>query len=297
MMPGDPALPPHAWDFPPWQAARLLSGAAQEAARAWAQPVPATAILDVTWDLHRTFRDLGITLWRLSRFQDAAEPQERPHDRQHGPGSHIYRAGGATISAGTVLRDREVLRYVRRTIALGLPAGGDHGQGPPAIAAALELADAAATAYRIVGRSPSGTAADRDAAVGAFMRAVDNLDAAVENLAFRVPGPHSARLAAARAGLEHACTHLREALICSAVDFRQPGSGKQVLAMRERYPVLPHRLRPARDGPATHAARLAGAGFPPDSVLKAIIQPTPGAGCALYRPIQLGQDGARRRTS
>ncbi len=297
MMPGDPALPPQAWDFPPWQAARLLSSAAQEAARAWAQPVPATAILDVTWDLHRAFRDLGITLWRLSRFRDAAEPQERPHDRQHGPGSHIYRAGGATISAGTVLRDRGVLRYVRRTIAVGLPAGGDHGQGPPAIAAALELTDAAAMAYRIVGRSPSGTAADRDAAVGAFMRAVDNLDAAVENLASRVPGPHSARLAAAQASLEQAYTHLREALICSAVDFRQPGSGKQVLAIRERYPVLPHRLRPGQDGPVSHVAGLAGAGFPRDSVLKAITQPATGAGCAPYRPIQRGQDGARRRTS
>ncbi len=276
-MPGDPDLPAQAWDFPPWQAARLVSGAAQDAARAWAQPVPDTAILDVIWDLHRAFGDLGISLWRLSRFQDDAEPEAQPHDQQHRPGSHIYRAGGVTISAGTVLRDREVLLHVRRLIALGLPVGGDAGQGPPAIAAALELADAVAMAFRIVGRSPSGTAADRDAAVGAFMRAVDNLDAAVENLASRVPGPHSARLAAAQASLEQAYTHLREALICSAVDFRQPGSGKQVLAMRERYPVLPHRPRPAQDAPASHAARLAGASFPPNSVLKAIIQPAPGA--------------------
>ncbi len=156
-------------------------------------------------------------------------------------GSHFYRAGSAAISAGTVLRDREVLRHVRHSIALGLPAGGDAAQGPPAVAAALELEDAAAMAFRIVGRSPSGTAADRDAAVGAFMRVADNLDAAVETLASHVPGPHSARLAATQASLELACTHLREALICSAVDFRQPGSGKQALAMRERYPVLPHR--------------------------------------------------------
>lgn len=32
---------------------------------------------------------------------------------------------------------------------------------------------------------------------------------------------------------------------CSAVDFRQPGSGRQVLATRERHPVLPHRGGPA----------------------------------------------------
>ncbi len=292
-MPGDPGLPPQAWDFPPWQAARLVSGAAQEAARAWARPLPDTAILDVTWDLHRTLGDLGIALWRLSRFQDEAEPDAQPHDQRHGPGSHIYRAGSDAIRAGTVLRDREVLRYVRRSVALGLPAGGDRGHGPPAIAAALDLADAAASAFRIVGRSPSGTVTDRDAAVGAFMRAADNLDAAVENLAVRVPGSHPARLAVARAGLERVYAGLREALICSAVDFGQPGSGRQVLAMRERYPILPHRSRPAQDAPA----RLAGADFPPDSVLEAIKQPSPGAGCAPFRPLQPSQDGARRRTS
>lgn len=258
-----------AWDFPPCQAARLVSSAAQNAARAWAQPVPETAILDVTWDLHRTFRDLGIALRRLSRFQHDAEPDVQPINREHGPGSHIYRAGGATVEAGTALRDREVLEHVRRNVALGLPAGGDPEQGSPAIAAALELADAAAMAYRIVGRSPSGSAADIDAAVGAFMHVADNLDAAAENLASRVPGSHSRRLTAARAGLEQAYAHLREALICSAVDFQQPRSGKHVLAMRERYPILPHRSRSAEDAPVNHAAGLAGASFPPDTVLEA----------------------------
>ena len=143
------------------------------------------------------------------------------------PGSHIYRAGSATLDAGTVLRDREVLQHVRRNVAIGLPASAHPEQGPPAIAAALELADATAMACRIVGRSPSGTAIDRDAAVGAFVLVADNLDMAVENLAPRVPTPYSAWLAAAQTGLEQAYTHLREAVICSAVDFRQPGNGSK----------------------------------------------------------------------
>jgi hypothetical protein len=272
-VPGDPVLPARAWDFPPRQAARLVSGAAQDAARAWTQPVPAAAILHVTWDLHQTFGDLGISLWRLSRFQQTAEPDGQPGIGLHEPGSHIYRAGSATMNAGRVLRDHEVLQHVRHGIARGLPVGGDPRKGQSAITAALELADAVAMSYRIVGTAPSGTAMDRDAAVGAFLRVLDNLDAAVQNLAAHVPGLHSARLAAAQAGLEQAYTHLREALICSAVDFRQPRSGKQVLAMRERYPVLPHRSRLPQDAPASHAARLANASFPPNSVIEAIVQP------------------------
>ena len=129
LMPGDPDLPAQAWDDPPSQAARVVSGVAHDAARAWTQPLPAAAILDVTWDLHRTFRDLGIALWRLSRFQHDAEPEMQPDDQQHGPGSRFYRAGGAPISADAVLRDSEVLQHVRRTITLGLPVGGRPGQG------------------------------------------------------------------------------------------------------------------------------------------------------------------------
>jgi hypothetical protein len=277
-MPGDPSLPARAWDFPPWQAARLVSGAAQDAARAWTRSVPSAEILDVTWDLHRTLGDLGIALWRLSRFQQEAEPDGQPRTRLHEPGSHIYGAGSVTVNAGAGLLDRELIEHVRRQIAWDLPVGGDPVNGPAGITAALELADAAAMASRIVGTSPSGTAMDRDAAVGAFMRVVDNMDLAVERLAVRVSGRQSSRLAAAQADLEQAYTHLREALICSAVDFRQPGSGKQVLAMRERYPILPHRSKPAHNTLATHAARLAGAGFPPNSVIEAIVQPSQRAG-------------------
>ena len=179
------------------------------------------------------------------------------------------------MNAAAVLRDREVLDAANRHIARGLPAGGDPENGSAVVIAALGLADAAAMAYRIVGRSPSGTVQDRNAAVGAFMRVIDNLDMAVRNLAGHVPSPRSGTLAAARAGLEEAYTQLREALICSAVDFRQPRSGRQVRAMRERYPVLPHRL--ARDGPVNHVVRLAGDSFPPDSLLEAVVQPMPEA--------------------
>jgi hypothetical protein len=269
-MPGDPALAAGACDSPAWQAARLLSGAAQDAARAWILPVPRADILDVTWDLRQTLCDLGAALWRLSRFRDEAATDGPPPARLDEPGSHVYRAGSAAERTGAFLRDREVLEHVRHCIARGLPVGGDPHKCPAAVTAALELADSAAMAYRIVGRSPSGTRAERDDAVGAFMRVTDNLDAAVRNLAVHVPGPHSARLAVARAGLEETCTHLREALICSAVDFRQPRSGLQLRAMRARYPVLPSRSRPAPDATASQTARLADAGFPPGSVIEAL---------------------------
>ena len=169
-------------DCPAWQAARLLSGAAQDAARAWILPVPGPDILDVTWDLRQTFCDLGAALWRLSRFRDTAATGGLPPARLDEPGSHIYRAGGAAERTGAFLRDREVLEHVRHCVARGLPPGGDPRKGPAAVTAALELADSAAMAYRIVGRSPSGTAAERDDIVGAFMRVTDNLDAAVRNL-------------------------------------------------------------------------------------------------------------------
>jgi hypothetical protein len=274
-MPGDAALPAGACDFPPWQAARLVSGAAKDGARAWTQPVAAAEILDVAWGLHQTFRDLSISLWRLSQFRDEAKqnglpPADLPPARLHEPGSHIHRAGSAIERAGAVLRDGEVLEHVRLNIARGLPAGGDPEKSSAAVTVALELADSAAMAYRIMGRSLSGTVPERDDAVGAFMRVVDNLDVAVRNLAAHVSGPHSARLAAAQAGLNEAYTHLREALICSAVDFRQARSGRLVRAMRERYPVLPSRSRLARNVSASQAARLADASFPPGSVTEAV---------------------------
>ena len=271
-MPGDPFLPVRTWDFAPWQAARLVSGAAQDAARAWTRRLPGAALLDVTWDLHTTFRDLGIALRRMSKFRLEPEPDEV---RLHDPGSHIYRAGTVTGNTGSLLRDREVLEHVRHNIALGLPVGGDPASGNPAVAAALGLADTAAMAFRIVGPAPSGTAQARDGAVGAFMRAIDNLDVAVQNLAGHASGAHSARLEAAQAGLEQAYGQLREALICSAVDFHVPGSGKQVVAMRERYPVLPNRVRAGPDAAAGHAARLAGASFPAGPALEAIARPVP----------------------
>jgi hypothetical protein len=267
VVPSDPDLPARAWDFPAWQAARLVSGAAQEAARAWTRRLPAAVVLDVSWDLHTTFRDLGIALSRLSRFRPEPGPSE---PSLHDPGSHIFRAGHAIGMASTVLRDRAVREHVRHTIAYGLPVGGDPRKGDPAITAAVDLAEAATAAFRIIGTSPSGDVLARDAAVGAFMRTVDNLDAAVHSLAEHAPGPDAARLEAARPGLEEAYIDLREALICSAVDFRQPGGGRQVLAMRGRYPVLPHRTR---DTAASSPAWLASASFPPGSVLEAVIQP------------------------
>ncbi len=299
-MPGDSALPVYQRDFPPWQAARLISGAARDAARAWAQPVTERDILDLTWDLYNTFNGLGIALWRLARFRREAGPGQEPHPRAarngpirvgsaggftaitagpHEPGTHIRHAGSAVGKAGEALRDSEVVAHVRRSIARDLPAGGDPENGSAAVMAAQALADAAASSWRIMGWSPSDGWApsdliylpaqwipDRDAAVAAFMRGIDNLDTAVQNLAAQVPARHEARLGPAQAGLDQAYTLLREALICSAAGIG-PGSRERAQAMRDRYPVLPHRHPPAQaDG---GAARLAAAGFP-GSVIEAI---------------------------
>ena len=163
--------------------------------------MPAADILDVTWDLQQNFRDLGIALRRLSRYRPETEPAGQPRPVLHQPTTHISRAATLTANAGAVLRDREVLEAANRHITRGLPVGGHPGNGSAVVIAALGLADAAAMAYRIVGRSPSGTVKDRDAAVGAFMRVIDNLDMAVQNLAAHVPGPRSGTLAAARAAL------------------------------------------------------------------------------------------------
>jgi len=295
-MPGDPALPVHHYDSPPWQAARLISGAARDAARIWAQPVPEPDMLDLTWDLSGTFSGLGIALWRLARFRQEAGPTQQPRPQAagegplvwvrdaggftastadpHEPGTHIYRAGSKVGNAGGALRDSDVIAHVRRAIARDLPPGGNPENGSAAVIAARALDDAAASAWRIMGWSPSdriyvpaGQIYDRDAAIAAFMRGIDHLDAAVQNLAAQAPGRHAARLALAQAGLEQAYALLREALICSAACTGQPGSRERAQAMRDRYPVLPHREQPPR--PNGQAARLAAAGFP-GSVIEAI---------------------------
>jgi hypothetical protein len=289
-MPGDPVLPPQGHDYPPRQAARLISDAARDAALAWSQPLPRATVLDVAWDLHRTFYYLGVTLQRLARPPQNPERAESVHTGGHEPGSHIYRAGSAIVTAGIALRGHEILKVVRHDIAVGPPARGDPQQRQTAITSALGLADATVSAYRIVDRTLTGTAADRDAAVAAFMTVLDSLDAAVGNLAVHVLSPYTAIITATRTRLEQACTQLREALVCSAVDFRHPGSGKQVLAMRERYPVLPHRSRPAQNASVSQAARLAGASFPADSVPQARA-PGPTA----RNPRQPRQTGRLRR--
>ena len=170
-------------NFPLRQAARLISRAARDAALACAQPLPAGTALDVAWDFHRTFYYLGITLQRLSRFQQNLEPGGPAHTGLHEPGTHLYRAGSAIVTAGIALRDHEILRNVPHNMSAGPPVRGDPQDGQTAITSVLELADATASAYRMVDQTPSGTAADRDAAVSGFMDVLDSLDTAVENLA------------------------------------------------------------------------------------------------------------------
>ena len=268
-MPDDAVLPSEGRDFPLLRAAHLISDAARDAALAWAQPLPTTTVLDVAWDLHRTFYYLGITLQRLARLPQNPEPGEPPHTGLKEPGGHIYGAGSAIVTAGLALRDNEVLQVVSHDVADGLTARSDPGEGQAAMASAQELADATTSAYRIVDRTSADTTTDRNTAIGAFMSVLDSLDTAAETLALQVSCPYSAIFTAARTLLEQACTQLQEAVVCSAIDFRQPDSGKQVVTVRQQYPVLPHRSRPGLNVQFSHAARLAYTSFPPDSVPQA----------------------------
>ena len=74
----------------------------------------------------------------------------------------------------------------------------------------------------------------------------------------------------ARAGLHPPAgsAHLLSSRL-SAARQRHAGPG-----LREPYPVLPHRSRPAQDAPASHPTGLADADFPPGSVIEAIARPT-----------------------
>ena len=254
----DPAVPE--WmPVPPLRSARIISAAAQDAARAWEQPVTPGELLTVSKDLGSALGNTGGALSRLSvydaAYQAPADKRFRRYDDPDEPNIYIECAARALECAG-------------RDMALAL---SDHitrrGQPySPALSAGARLAEATRAAYIIIER-PSGSAAGRDVAVSAFMAAAVALDTAAENLAAHASAPMSAILARQRVRLEQAHIALRESLAASAAGNDVSGSLAAAQSMRERHPVLSHRSRPAPDAPGGDATTLAIAGFP---------QPAPG---------------------
>jgi hypothetical protein len=241
-------------DFPAVRVARLISGAAEAAAEAWAQPLSATEAVTLTAYLQLALVELSGVLSQLAQYRSAAPPGSRLYN-PHEPGIYIGSAAKAISCISRDLRD----------------AGSDQpGKRPGhrdsrATTAARSLTDATYVAFTAIGQ-PSGSVAARDAAVSAFMHALDTIDAAIEALTAHTPSPLPAIFSRQRIRLEHAFISLREALVSSAIGQHEPASLAIAHRLRERHPILPHRSQPARSssdqatGAYRHREQRAGPG-------------------------------------
>jgi len=274
----DPAVPEWVPDFPPVRSARIIFASAQDAARAWEQPVTPGELLTISKDLGSVLGNTGAALSRLSvyhaAYQAPADKRFRLYDDPDEPNIFIECAARALDCAG-------------RGMAFALSDHITRSSQPdsPALAAGARLAEATRTAYVIIER-PSGSAAGRDVAVSAFMAATDALDAAVENLAAHASAPMSAILGRQRVRLEHAHIALRESLAASAAGKDFSGGLAAAQSMRERQPILSHRSRHTTDAHGSDAATLAIASFP---------QPALGPAGAETRQPAAGATPARLR--
>lgn len=220
-------------DVPAVRGARLISAAAEGVLRAWAEPLPAAEAATVTAHLQIAFVELSGALGQLAQYRPVHPPGTRPYNPRE-PGIHISSAAKAISCINRDLRET----------GSNQPDPGHSHRDSRAVKAARSLTDATYAAFTVTG-PPSGSAAARDAAVSAYLHALDTIDAAIETLAAHTPRPLPAILSRQRIRLEHACISLREALVCSAIDQHEPASLTIAHSIRERNPVLPHRSRPA----------------------------------------------------
>jgi hypothetical protein len=237
----DPAIPEWVPDFPPVSAARTIAAAAQAAARAWSEQVGPGEVVLIGAHLRNALTNLSRALYRLSKYQATARLPGRRYDDPSEPNVHIECAAAAAGYAG-------------RDLLLALSGHFAWGTRPdsPALAAAERLAGATRKAYLRID-TPSGSAVARDVSVSAFMKAVDSMDAALENLAAHASPPLSALLGRQRVRLEQAHVFLREALVASAVGRDEGRSLAIAQSMRERHPTLPHRS-PSHQTPGNRSA-------------------------------------------
>ena len=274
----DPAVPGWVPDFPPVRSARIIFAKAQDAARAWEQPVTPGELLTISKDLGSALGNTGAALSRMSvydaPYQAPADKRFRLYDHPDEPNIFIECAARALDCAGSDL----ALALSDHITRSGQPDS-------PALAAGARLAAATRTAYVIIER-PSGSAAGRDVAVSAFMAAAGALDAAVENLAAHASAPMSAILARQRVRLGQAHIALRESLAASAAGKNASGGLAAAQSMRERHPILPHRPRTVPDTPGRATTTLATSAFPQPALGPADAttrQPAPPASPARLR--------------
>lgn len=254
-MPRD--LPPE-WtpDIPAVRTARQIAGAAEAAARTWAQPLPAAELPVITACLDMALLELSGALGQLAQYRPLLRPGTtcgNPYE----PGIHI---GAAAQAIACISQDL-------RGIPGHQPGAGESHPASAAITAARTLADATYAAFTEI-RQPSGSLPARDAAISAFMHATGTIDTAVGNLAGSAPGPLAAILTRQRIRLEHACRSLREALVASAVSQDDQPSLAAAALVRELHPILPHRS-PPRPGAPHHAAIPPAAVMPRPRFLRA----------------------------
>jgi hypothetical protein len=249
----DPAIPEWVPDFPPVRSARIISARAQDAARAWEQPVMPSELLTIGKDFGSALGNTGAALARLALYRAAYQPPAgqsfRRYDDPDEPNIYIEAAARALDFAG---RDM--------TFALSDHITRSGQLSSPALSAGARLAEATRAAYVIIDR-PAGSAAGRDVAVSAFMAAAGALDTAVANLAAHASAPMSGILGRQRVRLEQAHIALRESLAASAAGKDVSGGLAAAQSMRERQPILSHRSQPAPDAAGRDAA-VAIAGFP-----------------------------------
>ena len=246
-----PAVPGWVPDFPPVRSARIIFAKAQDAARAWEQPVTPGELLTISKDLGSALGNTGAALSRMSvydaPYQAPADKRFRLYDHPDEPNIFIECAARALDCAGSDL----ALALSGHITRSGQPDS-------PALAAGARLAAATRTAYVIIER-PSGSAAGRDVAVSAFMAAAGALDAAVENLAAHASAPMSAILARQRVRLGQAHIALRESLAASAAGKNASGGLAAAQSMRDgtrscrtgrglcrTHPAAPPRRSPPR---------------------------------------------------
>ena len=161
----------------PYESARQITSAAEAAARAWAQALPAAELPLITACLDMSLLELSAALGQLAQYRPVMRPGAICGNPSE-PGIYIDAAAQAISCISRDLRD----------IADDQPGTGHDQPGTAAITAARNLADATYTAFTEI-RQPSGSPAARDAAVSAFMHAIGIIDTAIGNLASQARRP------------------------------------------------------------------------------------------------------------
>lgn len=189
----------------PLVAATAVAGAAEAAARSWAQLLDAAECGRAVSQIHSVVRDLGMAARSLAAYQADPVPP--------GPAAMSFRA---RADAGSQLLLLAWERLDNVVAAEGIPPSGDPDEPGAALCRAAREAI-------VAWRQPSGTEADRDATVRALITATGIIATAIAGLADCAPRQLAIGLNAARSDLAAAASCLAAA-IQPAADNGSPDS-------------------------------------------------------------------------